>query len=76
MNYTTITSDKSKNNALKLCLLGFIGVGGMHDFYLGNIGKGIVKVCTINWFMLGTIIDLIKIASGSYKDNANAPLRK
>ena len=74
MNYTTITSDKSKKKALKLCLFG--GIIGIHDFYLGNIGKGIIKVFTLNWCLLGWIIDLIKISTGSYKDNANAPLRK
>ena len=56
--------------------IGFIGIGGIHDFYLGNYGKGIIKLFTINWFMLGTILDLIRIASGGYKDNSGAPLRQ
>lgn len=75
-NYSTITSDKSKKTALILCLLGFIGAGGIHDFYLGNIGKGIIKLITINWFMIGTIIDLISISTGGYKDNSGQPLRQ
>lgn len=75
-NYTTITSDKSKKTAMLLCCIGFIGIGGIHDFYLGNYGKGIIKLFTINWFMLGTILDLIKITSGGYKDNSGAPLRQ
>lgn len=75
-NYTTITSDKEKKTAMLLCCLGFVGFGGIHDFYLGKIGSGIIKVCTANWFMIGTIIDLIKISTGSYKDNAGAPLRQ
>ena len=75
-DYTTITSDKSKQTALILCLLGFLGIGGIHDFYLGKFGAGIIKLFTANWFMIGTLIDLIKISSGGYKDNAGAPLRK
>lgn len=75
-NYTTITSDKSKGTALGLCCLGFIGLGGIHDFYLGKYGIGIIKFCTVNFFMIGTILDLINIASGGYKDNAGAPLRQ
>lgn len=75
-NYTTITSDKNKKTAMGLCCLGFIGIGGIHDFYLGNYGKGIIKLVTVNWFMVGTLLDLIKIASGGYKDNSGAPLRK
>lgn len=74
MNYTTITSDKSKKTALILCACG--GMFGLHDFYLGNIGKGIIKLFTCNYIMLGWIKDLIQIATGSYRDNANAPLRK
>lgn len=75
-NYTTITSDKSKQTAMILCCLGFIAIGGIHDFYLGNIGKGIIKLITCNWFLIGTIVDLIKISTGGYKDNAGAPLRQ
>jgi len=75
-DYTTITSDKSKQTALILCLLGFIGIGGIHDFYLGKYGAGIIKLLTVNIFGIGTILDLIKISSGGYRDNAGAPLRK
>lgn len=75
-NYTTITSDKSKSTALGLCCLGFIGIGGIHDFYLGNYGKGLIKILTANFFIIGTICDLIKIASGGYKDNSGQCLRQ
>lgn len=75
-NYTTISSDKSKKTAMMLCLIGFAGVGGLHDFYLGKFGSGIIKVFTANWFFFGTIFDLIKIASGGYLDNSGQPLRQ
>ena len=75
-NYVTATSDKEKKKALLLCCLGFVGIGGIHDFYLGRIGSGIIKLITLNWCMIGTVIDLIKISTGSYKDNAGAPLRQ
>lgn len=75
-NYTTISSDKSKGTALGLCCLGFVCVGGIHDFYLGNYGKGLIKLLTANFFMIGTIFDLIKIASGGYKDNSGQCLRQ
>lgn len=75
-NYTTITSDKSKGTAMKLCCLGFIGLGGIHDFYLGNYGKGILKLMTLNWLMIGTFVDLTTIASGGYKDNSGQPIRQ
>lgn len=75
-NYVTMSSDKNKKTALILCAIGFIGLGGLHDFYLGKIGSGIVKICTVNWLFIGSIGDIIKIASGSYLDSAGAPLRK
>ena len=75
-NYVTVSSEKNKKTALLLCLLGFIGLGGIHDFYLGRISSGIIKLITINWFLFGTIIDLIKLLSGGYRDNAGAPLRQ
>lgn len=74
MSYTTITSDKSKKAALILCALG--GIFGIHDFYLGKYGKGMFKLFTMNYLSFGWFIDLIKIASGGYKDNANAYLRR
>lgn len=75
-DYTTVTSDKNKKTALILCLIGFLGIGGIHDFYLGKYGAGIIKLITVNFFGIGTILDLIKISSGGYRDNVGAPLRK
>lgn len=40
-NYTTNTSDKSKGKALKLLFLGGIG---LHLFYVGRIGAGVVRM--------------------------------
>jgi TM2 domain-containing membrane protein YozV len=73
-NYVTVTSDKSKQTALILCAIGFVGLGGLHDFYLGRIGSGIIKLITLNWLIFGTVVDLIKIANGTYKDGAGAPV--
>ena len=75
-NYVTQTSDRKKSTAMKLCCLGFLGLGGIHQFYVGNIGKGLVYIFTLGWFYVGTIADLIKIALGSFRDNVGAPLRE
>jgi TM2 domain-containing membrane protein YozV len=74
MTYQTITSDKSKKKALKYCLFG--GWFGLHHYYVGNIGKGLLYTCTLGLGLFGVIIDLIKIATGSFRDNAKAPLRQ
>lgn len=73
-NYTTITSDKKKKTALLCCIFG--GFLGIHQFYVGKIGKGILYLCTAGIFCIGWIIDIIKIATGGFLDNAGAPLRQ
>ncbi len=72
-NYVTPTSDKSKTVALILCI--FLGLFGVHYFYVGRFGRGIVALCTFNFFMIGWFVDIFSIATGSFKDNAGMPLR-
>lgn len=68
--YVWVVNDsrKSKNTALILCLIGIIGFNGLHEFYVGNIAKGIIKFFTFNWFFIGLIYDIIKISTGNFKD--------
>lgn len=73
-NYTTQTSDKSKKTAIICCLIG--GVIGAHDFYLGRIVAGLIKLFTLNFVGFGWFIDMIKLLTGSYRDNVGVPLRK
>ncbi len=73
-NYVTNVSDKSKKKALKLCIFG--GWFGIHQYYVGKIGTGILYSLTLGLFFFGWIIDIIKIAVGSFRDNVGAPLRK
>lgn len=75
-NYVTNTSDRSKLVALILCCLGFIGVAGIHRFYVGKVVSGIIWLFTGGLFGIGTIVDLISIALGSFRDNVDAPLRQ
>ena len=72
--YQVQTSDRSKKTALILCIvLGFVVA---HQFYVGSIGKGILYLFTGGVFFIGWIGDIIKIASGTFKDGAGVPLRK
>ena len=73
-NYTTITSDKSKKTALLCCIFG--GFLGIHQFYVGKFGKGLLYLFTAGLLCFGWIVDIIKIAPGSFLDNAGAPLRQ
>ena len=72
--YLMYTSDKSKTIALILCIL--LGYLGAHYFYVGRIGRGLVALFTLDFFLIGWIIDIIKIATGGFRDNVGAPLRR
>lgn len=73
-NYATGTSDKKKKVALLLCIFG--GIFGLHQFYVGRIGKGILYLFTGGLFIIGVLIDIIKILMGTYTDNIGQPLRE
>lgn len=62
----TDKSDKSKTTALLLCL--FLGLIGAHHFYVGRLGKGILYLFTFGLIGIGSIIDLVLIATGKFRD--------
>ena len=59
-------SDKSRLVAALLCWL--LGVLGVHRFYVGKIGTGILQLITLGGFGLWALIDLVIILVGSFKD--------
>ncbi len=65
---------KSKMVALILCLLGFLCIGGLHRMYVGKAGSGVLYFCTCGLCFVGTIIDLISILSGGFRDSYGQPL--
>jgi TM2 domain-containing membrane protein YozV len=59
-------SDKNKITALLLCI--FLGGLGIHRFYVGKIGTGIVWLLTGGVFGIGWLVDIIMIAVDKFKD--------
>ena len=63
---TTELSPKGFVPALLLCL--FFGPLGVHRFYVGKIGTGILMLLTLGGFGIWALIDTIIIITGNFRD--------
>ncbi len=66
-------SAKSKGVAAVLCF--FFGCLGVHRFYAGKVGTGVLWLFTGGCFGFGAIIDFIMILCGSFRDGYGAYLK-
>jgi hypothetical protein len=64
---------KNKWVAFFLCL--FLGTLGIHRFYVGKIGTGILYLLTFGLLGIGALIDFILILVNSFRDKAGYPLK-
>jgi len=60
------TSEKNFVATLLLCLL--LGGIGIHRFYVGKIGTGILQIVTLGGLGIWVLIDLIMIVIGKFTD--------
>lgn len=60
-------SSKSRLTTLLLCF--FLGYLGIHRFYAGKTGTGILWLLTLGLCGIGTLVDLIMIIVGSFTDS-------
>ena len=66
-------SEKSFVATLLLAIL--LGGLGVHRFYVGKIGTGIVMLLTFGGLGIWTLIDIIMIAVGNFKDSSGLPIK-
>ena len=65
--YEVKSTQKSWLVTLLLCL--FVGTIGVHRFYVGKIGTGILQLFTFGGFGIWTLIDFILIACKKFTDS-------
>ena len=65
----TNTGAEPKQKLVALLLAIFAGSLGVHRFYTGHIGTGVVQIFTFGGCGIWQLIDIIMIATGSFKDS-------
>ena len=53
----------------------FVGMFGVHRFYVGKIGTGILQLVTFGGLGIWTMVDFIMIAVGSFTDADGNPIK-
>ena len=64
---------KSNLTALLLCL--FLGCLGVHRFYVGKTGTGILMLLTLGGFFIWELIDFIMICCNKFTDSKGYALQ-
>ena len=64
---------KSKWATFFLCL--FLGMFGVHRFYVGKTGTGLIYLFSLGIGGVGWVFDLIMILFGGFRDKAGMPLK-
>ncbi|MHA1112356.1 MAG: TM2 domain-containing protein [Promethearchaeota archaeon] len=63
-----------KSRLVLILLWFFFGVLGVHYFYAGRIGMGLLWLVTGGFFGIGWIIDIISILTGTFRDSYGRPI--
>jgi TM2 domain len=59
--------DEPKSQTIALILVLLVGYLGIHRFYLGYTGVGVIQLLTLGGCGIWALIDLIRIATGDLK---------
>ena len=66
-------SEKGYVPAILICL--FLGGLGIHRFWVGKIGTGVVMLLTLGGLGIWTLIDLVMIITGSFTDKEGKKIK-
>ncbi|GHJ48642.1 hypothetical protein Cs7R123_59840 [Catellatospora sp. TT07R-123] len=66
----------SKSWLVTLLLCFFLGVLGVHRFYVGKVGTGILQLVTFGGLGVWVLIDFIMILVGKFNDKQGQALAR
>ncbi|MDB4614197.1 protein kinase [bacterium] len=67
-------SDITRPQALLLNAIGWLGVAGLHRFATGRRVSGIIWLLTFGVAGIGTLVDILLIVTGTFKDAYDRPV--
>ena len=76
MNQNIYNNISEKDWLVTLLLCIFCGGIGVHRYYVGKIGTGILYTLTLRFLGIGCLIDLIMILTGKFTDKQGNYIRK
>ena len=75
-NYVQMNLASPKNRTAAALLCFFLGCLGVHRFYVGKVGTGVLWLLTLGLFGIGVLVDFIMILVGSFKDGNGLPITR
>jgi TM2 domain-containing membrane protein YozV len=67
------SSEKGFVPTLLLCF--FVGFMGVHRFYVGKIGTGLLQLVTFGGFGIWALVDFVMIVVGNFEDKDGNPIK-
>ena len=69
-----MNGESPQSRLAALLLLIFLGWLGVHRFYVGKVGTGILFILTLGGLGIWSLVDLILICTGGFRDKQGLPV--